>query len=290
MSKFLFAAALAAATAFTPQAFAHGFAGNRFFPATIATEDPAVADELSLPTARWRDGESEYALDFSKTLTPRLGVSLGEAWVDGADGDGFDNLETGIKYQFVTDAAHETLMSVGLEVEWGGSGAARVGAESVTTLAPSLYFGHGFGAASADWAKPFAITGSISAVIPARGRDDAGDTIPYAMEYGFALEYSLPYLAAHVRDRGWPDWVNQLTPLVEIAIEQPVRNSGGEGVTGTINPGLLWSGHRLQLGAEAIIPINDASGDGVGFALQAHFFIDDIFSRSFGRPVFGRST
>ncbi len=29
---------------------AHGFAGQRFFPATIATEDPFVADELSLPT------------------------------------------------------------------------------------------------------------------------------------------------------------------------------------------------------------------------------------------------
>ena len=31
-------------------AFAHGFAGNRFFPATLATDDPFVADELSLPT------------------------------------------------------------------------------------------------------------------------------------------------------------------------------------------------------------------------------------------------
>src|SRR5262249_47204397 len=30
-------------------AFAHGFAGKRFFPATLATDDPFVADELSLP-------------------------------------------------------------------------------------------------------------------------------------------------------------------------------------------------------------------------------------------------
>jgi hypothetical protein len=29
---------------------AHGFAGNRFFPATLAIDDPFVADELSLPT------------------------------------------------------------------------------------------------------------------------------------------------------------------------------------------------------------------------------------------------
>ena len=29
---------------------AHGFAGKRFFPATLTTDDPFVADELSLPT------------------------------------------------------------------------------------------------------------------------------------------------------------------------------------------------------------------------------------------------
>ena len=31
-------------------ALAHGFAGDRFFPATILTDDPFVADEMSLPT------------------------------------------------------------------------------------------------------------------------------------------------------------------------------------------------------------------------------------------------
>jgi outer membrane receptor protein involved in Fe transport len=30
--------------------FAHGFAGDRFFPATISTDDPFGASELSLPT------------------------------------------------------------------------------------------------------------------------------------------------------------------------------------------------------------------------------------------------
>ncbi|SRR6266513_5027402 len=31
-------------------AFSHGFAGARFFPATLSTDDPFVNDELSLPT------------------------------------------------------------------------------------------------------------------------------------------------------------------------------------------------------------------------------------------------
>ena len=30
-------------------ALAHGWAGERFFPATILTDDPFVADEISLP-------------------------------------------------------------------------------------------------------------------------------------------------------------------------------------------------------------------------------------------------
>ena len=34
---------------------AHGFAGKRFFPATLATEDPFVADELSLPTISYQE-------------------------------------------------------------------------------------------------------------------------------------------------------------------------------------------------------------------------------------------
>jgi hypothetical protein len=40
----------AALLALSAPAFAHGFAGNRFFPATLATDDPFVANELSLPT------------------------------------------------------------------------------------------------------------------------------------------------------------------------------------------------------------------------------------------------
>src|SRR5881275_649566 len=42
--------AMGTAFAATDPALAHGFAGKRFFPATLATDDPFVADELSLPT------------------------------------------------------------------------------------------------------------------------------------------------------------------------------------------------------------------------------------------------
>ena len=47
----------------------HGFAGDRFFPATIVVDDPAVADELSLPTvANFKNGDNSYETDISAEL------------------------------------------------------------------------------------------------------------------------------------------------------------------------------------------------------------------------------
>jgi hypothetical protein len=37
----------------TSNAVAHCFVGARFFPATLAIDDPCVADEMSSPTVSW---------------------------------------------------------------------------------------------------------------------------------------------------------------------------------------------------------------------------------------------
>jgi hypothetical protein len=288
MSSTRFALACAALSiCIAPSAFAHGRVGDRFFPATIVVEDPVAADELGFPTARFRDGETEYELEWAKRIMPHLAFSLGTAYVRGAEGDGFGNLETGLKYQLYTNDAHESVLAAGVDVEWGATGARRVGAEEVTTVAPTLYFGRGFGDVQVDWLRPFAVTGSLAYAQGVRDRTDEGEAVPHSVSYGFTLQYSLPYLAAQVHDYGWPRWVNRLTPIVEVAIDQPIANRGEERTTGTINPGLLWSGRYLQLGAEAIIPINEKSGESVGAALQLHFYVDDLFPHSFGRPLFG---
>src|SRR5438034_7656351 len=64
----------------------HGFAGARFFPATLSTDDPFVADELSLPTVSTirtsDDGgtrESDISVDIAKRITPEFGIEIGEA-------------------------------------------------------------------------------------------------------------------------------------------------------------------------------------------------------------------
>ena len=55
---------------------AHGFVGERFFPATILTDDPFVADEMSLPTAtlnpKAADGSRESDVGFAEDLEQRL--------------------------------------------------------------------------------------------------------------------------------------------------------------------------------------------------------------------------
>src|ERR1700675_3944283 len=90
MSRYMplsFALASLVALAFTSDAFAHCFVGARFFPATLATDDPCVADELSLPTIAWsRTGdmppatELDISGELSKRITEDFGVSIGETW------------------------------------------------------------------------------------------------------------------------------------------------------------------------------------------------------------------
>ena len=65
-------------------ALAHGWAGQRFFPATILTDNPFVADEISLPQLSVNppgpDGaqEKDIQIDLSKRITPDMGVIIGD--------------------------------------------------------------------------------------------------------------------------------------------------------------------------------------------------------------------
>ncbi|HEV2530401.1 hypothetical protein [Phenylobacterium sp.] len=298
MRKSLFMAACAVAALGAHGASAHAIVGNRFFPATLTVDDPGVADELSLPTlSSFKTGDDPAAREldvsgeWSKRLTDRLAISFGETWTrvkapDATAAHGFQNLETTLKYEFLASAEHETILAAGVSYDWGGTGAGQVGAERHSTVTPTVYFGKGAGDLpdALAWARPFAITGLVGYAVPTRDTAD-GDRIPRVLKYGLAVEYSLPYLAAHVEDLGLPDVINHLTPLVEASFESQVRFAQGRRTTGTVNPGVIWSGRHMQLGAEAIVPINRDSGHGVGFVVQAHWFIDDLMPRSLGRPV-----
>jgi hypothetical protein len=106
---------------------------------------------------------------------------------------------------------------------------------------------------------------------------------PDTLQVGLAIEYSLPYLQSFVKDVGLPAPFDRVVPLVELSLEKPIDRGGGRW-TGTVNPGLVWAGKYMQLGIEAVIPVNGAGG-GTGVLMQLHFFLDDLFPRSLGRPL-----
>ncbi|MBV8776102.1 MAG: hypothetical protein JO258_02790 [Alphaproteobacteria bacterium] len=293
-------AALATVLAVPAAAHAHGFAGDRFFPATILTDDPFVADEMSLPTFTYEptapDGSKTFDLDFdvSKRLTPNVGITLSQGWqhmkpAGGPGVTGLTGFSTAIDYQFFTDAAHEFTAMAGLAARWAHTGrVAALAADDFTTLSPLIDFGKGLGdlPESLPWLRPIAVTGNLSLDFPTK-TESAGNPNPNNFHYGFAFEYSLPYLQQNVKDIGLNRFFRQLIPLVEVSYATGLNRGQGGQTVGTIQPGVIWAGQYMQLGAEAIIPINRASGHGVGAIVQVHFYLDDIFPTSFGRPLLG---
>ena len=133
--------------------------------------------------------------------------------------------------------------------------------------------------------RPFALTGQVGVSFPTGS--NAGERVPNNLEWGLALEYSLIYLQGYVKDIGLRAPFDRLIPLVEFPMETPL-NRGGTPTTGTINPGVIWSGKYFQIGVEAVIPINRHTGNNLGVLAQLHFYLDDLFPKIFGKPLFGR--
>jgi hypothetical protein len=278
-------------------AFAHGFAGNRFFPATLATDDPFVADELSLPTiqAIKQPGDVptktfDLSADVDLKLTPNFGITVGDGYqfqkpVGSNLQTGFDNFEAGAKYQFLVNAEHEAILSLGVDAEIGGTGRQSIGADSFSTIVPGFFFGKGFGdLPDSLWIlRPFALTGQVGVSFPTRSKD-GDEQVPNNLEWGLALEYSLIYLQGYVKDIGLRPPFDRLIPVVEFPMETPLNRTGAP-TTGTINPGVIWSGKYFQIGIEAVIPINRRTGNNVGVLAQLHFYLDDVFPNLFKKPL-----
>jgi hypothetical protein len=286
-------------------ASAHCFVGPRFFPATLTIDDPCVADEMSLPTVDWfktgdipSASQTDVSVEFDKRITQDLGFGISDVWTQirtpgGPVAVGFGNLETTLQYQLLKNAASETAMMLGLIVDWGGTGNSSAGiATQYTTLTPTYYFGQCFGGLPDEigFARPLALTGQVGYQIPTTSFDtSAGVFIPQVLVYGASLQYSMPYLKSEVKDLQLPDFFNHLIPIVEMQLFTPVANNFGNPslTTGTINPGVIYVGSTYQVGFEAIVPVNGASGNGVGVMGQLHIYLDDMFPKTLGQPLIG---
>ena len=148
--------------------------------------------------------------------------------------------------------------------------------------------------------KPLAVTAQVGYSIPTESSTTEFDVAtglltttpnPRFLNWGGSLQYSMPYLKSSVQDLGLPAFLNRMVPLVEWNLSTQVSNfDGGERTTGTINPGVIYVADKYQVGVEAIVPVNRASGDGVGVIGQLHLYLDDIFPNSIGKPLFAAAS
>jgi hypothetical protein len=289
-------------------AYAHAVCGDRIFPATLGIDDPGVGDELALPTLTVlpsnSDGAHEFDASFSytKTIFPNFGLSIsdGPTWLK-PGGTGWGSLDTELKYMFWCDARHEFMASFGVDATWANTGTPDF-ADPFNTFTPLIDIGKGFGdlPTSLNILRPFAITAEFGLSIPSAPHtssvvyDDSGNATldvalnPTIFNWGFTAQYSLPYMNANVSEVGGPDFVKHLIPITEFVFATPVRNvpPGGQVTTGTIQPGVIYAADTWQIALEALIPVNAASGHRVGAVAELHFFLDDIFPNSLGKPLF----
>lgn len=319
MTRHAARAALGALCALGPQAaHAHAIAGARVFPVTLTLDDPGVADEATLPQATYQrsgaDGglgpvhEVDYGFEYDKRITRDLGVVFNDSFnvLDTEHArrrTGWDDLVVTAKYQALVNGPHELIVSLGVIREFGHTGTSHIGADAYGSTAPTLYFGKGLGDLPVPALRPFAVTGEASYVIADREAKPLGMPPPmpagtavasaaqlnngYANRWsaGMSVQYSIPYLVSQVRDIGGPAFFRHLVPLVEVAWSSPAASPGNAPTQVTIAPGVIWIDRAMQVGIEALIPGNRATGSNVGAIVQVHLFLDDLLPRSLGAPL-----
>jgi hypothetical protein len=280
-------------------ALAHAVCGNRIFPPTLTMDDPGMDDEASLPTVQYAPipasggapggSAASYGFEYDKTLIAFpgnvFGVAINGDYITqrgaGENLNGWDNFSVTLKDQFYCNPEHEFMMSAGVVRDLGATGSAqllRAGAIPTTSdTAPTWYVGKGFGDLPIGLLRAVAVTGEIGYAF-----SDSPNAMANEWDYAASIQYSMPYLAQHVRALPIPEFFNHLIGLVEFSYSAP---TGGP-TTGTIAPGMFYEGDSWQVGAEAVFPANAATrqSQGTGFIVQFHLFLDDIFPNSIGKP------
>ncbi len=289
----------AAAVLWLSPVYPHAVCGDRIFPATLGIDDPGVGDELALPTISVSpqdpvDSHQTIAATFNwtKTIFPGFGLSIGDGpqWTTTTSqfqgGYGWGDLTTEAKYNFMCWAPHELMGSVGLNIDWGNTNTNQMG-NTYNTYAPVLDIGKGFGdlPKSLNVLRPLGVTFELSEKLPGQAWTD-GNQNSTNLNWGFTLQYSLPYYNSHVGEID-NAFFKHLIPITEFTFSKPISNfaPGTNQTTGTIQPGAIYMADTWQFALEAIVPVNGASGHGVGVVGEMHFFFDDMFPNTLGKPI-----
>jgi hypothetical protein len=297
------------ALALSHQARAHGFAGDHMFISTLLIDDANVADEASLPTFSYlpasTDGgpaPAQYQLagEFDKRITENFGFAINEGynWLTqpGAKtGNGWQQLVVTLKDKPYVNDEHEFLMSVGVQRVFTGVGAqgptgALLGNDPSSSTIPTYYFAKGFGDIPVGWIRPFALTGEIGYQIADTKLKGSADEplnngISNAWTGGLSLQYSIRYLSSQVKDYGLPDFVNKLTPVIELAWSSPASKPTADQTSYLWGIGVNYTTTNYAVGLEMLVPGNRNTGSHLGVIAQFHLYFDDLLPNSLGKPI-----
>jgi hypothetical protein len=310
LAPWLIGLSLIVATIAPRSADAHGIAGNRLFPGTLAIDDPAVNDESRLPLflSAKHPGlggdvdDNRFSWSFFRLLTPTLAAGVDSGWAHrnwgSSQRSGFDRTSLSIKGEVYRNDLHETLVAAALSWGIGHSGAQGVAANGPDAIHPGIFFGKGFGDLpdSLAWLRPFGITGAMTLEHPMTGNSINFGIDPLTgqlgpmltrnvdiLHWGFAVEFSTLYLTKRFTPGKLPkeEPLNQFVPLIEFAFDSP----RGEKSAATMNPGLSYVTVSWQVAAEAIVPLNREAGRSIGGRAQLLLFLDELIPSVFGKPL-----
>jgi len=298
------------------RAHAHGIAGARLFVSTMLIDDPNVADEATLPLFFWLPQPAspgvpvtqQYQLNFEwdKRITENFGFALntGYTWLrtPGAKTvNGWQNLELTLKYKLYVNPEHEFMMSAGVTREFARTGAngpngGALGNDDTGFTRPTFYFGKGLGDLPIGLLRPLGITGTIGYQIADKklkmiGTDpDSGDPVfnnggSNQWAGGLSVQYSLRYLQTQVKDFDLPEWVNKLTPLVELSWSSAASKPSTASTQYLFGAGVNYTTTGYAVSAELLIPGNKQTGSHLGVVAQFHLYFDDLFPTSLGKPL-----
>jgi hypothetical protein len=316
VSGLKFLPAFAAATLLPIHAgYAHGFAGPHMFISTLLIDDPNVADEASLPTFIWLPQPNgggptpqlyNLNFEFDKRITENFGFAINDGYEWFATpgmktASGWQNFQATLKYKVYVNAEHEFMMSLGVTRQFARTGAtgdngALLGNLDTSTTTPTVYWGKGFGDLPIGFLRPLALTGTLGyqtadAKLKVTGTDpDTGNPLfnngtSNLWTGGLSLQYSLRYLQGQVKDFGLPEFVNRLTPVVEVAWSSSASKPNLTSTQYLIGAGLNYTAQTYAVGIEALIPGNKQTGSHLGVIAQFHLYFDDLFPNSLGKPI-----
>jgi len=295
-------------------AFAHAVCGSRVFPVTLTLDDPGVADEVTLPQASYTrvaaDGgpgpghDTNLAFEYDKRLTEDFGFAFNDDYSVNQTNNaktqtGWDDVTITAKWAKCVVPDSDFQIGFGVIREFGRTGTSHIGADEFGNSAPTVYFGKGLDEIPAPMLQPLQVTGELSYALadkelksvnlrdPLTGSTYAGSNNGSSNQWigAFSVQYSISYLQNQIKDFGLPEPLAHLVPLVEVDWTSPATTPSNSPTTWTAAPGVIYLRTWYQVGVEALVPLNKAAGTNVGFVVQFHVFLDDLYPNSIGAPL-----